>query len=207
MASPTAAGIAALLVQLYRRERGEDPFAAVIKAVLIHSARDAGLKGPDPVFGWGAIDALRAGRVIGQKDQHVILRRAVSISNPVYELSLEPTNTNDPIRVTVVWTDPPGIPNTRGIDDSTPVLMNDLDVKLTAPDGTTVFYPYSLNRSNPLDVAVRTEPNHVDNVELIEGVGSIAGKWKLEIKATSLKAGTEQDFAVVISGLRPPTSP
>ena len=202
MASPTAAGIAALLVQLYRRERGEDPFAAVIKAILIHTARDAGLKGPDPVFGWGVIDALAAGRVIGQKDKHIIWRRAVSLSNPTYEISLEPSNTGDPIKVTLVWTDPPGAANTRGLDDSTPALMNDLDLKLTAPDGTTVFYPYSLNRQNPLELAIRTEANHVDNVEVIDA-GSAPGRWKLEIKAASFKAGTEQDFALVISGLRP----
>lgn len=208
MASPTAAGIAALLIQLYRRERGgEDPFAAVTKAVLIHTARDAGVKGPDPVFGWGAIDALAAGKVIGQKDQHIILRRAVSISNPIYELSLEPSSTSDPIKVTLVWTDPPGTANTQGLDDSTPSLMNDLDVKLTAPDGTTVFYPYSLNRQNPLEAAVRTEPNRVDNVEVIGPLGSAPGTWKLEIRAASFKAGTEQDFALVISGFRPPTAP
>ena len=207
MASPTAAGIAALLVQLYRRERGEDPFAAVIKAILIHTARDAGKKGPDPVFGWGAIDALAAGRVIGQKDRHIIVRRAVSLSNPVYELSLEPSSTNDPIKVTLVWTDPPSTPNTGGLDDSTPALMNDLDVKLTAPDGTTVFYPYSLNRQNPLELAVRIAANHVDNVEVIDSVGSAPGRWKLEVKAASFRAGTEQDFALVVSGLRPTTAP
>ncbi len=208
MASPTAAGIAALLIQLYRRERGgEDPFAAGNKAVLIHTARDAGLKGPDPVFGWGAIDALAAGRVIGEKDRHIILRRAVSASNPTYELFLEPSNTNDQIKVTLVWTDPPGTANTQGLDDSTPSLMNDLDVKLTAPDGTTVFYPYSLNRKNPLELSVRTEANHVDNVEVIDAVGSTPGRWKLEIKAASFKAGSDQDFALVISGFRPPSAP
>ena len=207
MASPTAAGIAALLIQLYRRERNEDPFASIIKAVLIHTARDAGQKGPDPVFGWGAIDALAAGRVIGQKDRHIIMRRALSLSNPVYELLLEPSNASDQIKVTVVWTDPPGAANTGGLDDSAPALMNDLDVKLTAPDGTTVFWPYSLNRQNPLQAATKIEANHVDNVEVIDGVGSAPGKWKLEIKAAGFKAGSEQDFAVVITGLRAATGP
>ncbi len=207
MASPTAAGIAALLVQLYRRERLEDPFAAVIKAILIHTAKDAGKQGPDPVFGWGAIDALAAGRVIAQKDRHLIMRLAVNTTSPTFELLLEPTNTNDPIKVTVVWTDPAAIANTRGLDDLTPVLMNDLDVKLTAPDGTTVFYPYSLNRTNPLELAVRTEANRVDNVERIDSVGSAPGKWKLEVKAASFKAGTDQDFALIISGLRPAPVP
>jgi subtilisin family serine protease len=203
MASPTAAGIASLLVQLYRRERGEDPFSAVIKAVLIHTAMDAGERGPDPIYGWGSINALMAGRVIGQKQnqdfRHLIGRFAVSNNSPAWRLSLEPTN--DPIKVTVVWVDPPGAANREPLDDASPALQNDLDIKLIAPDGT-VFLPYSLDRTNPLAPAKTTSPNRVDNVEVIENVGSLAGQWTLEVSINRLGIGQQQDFAVVVSGLR-----
>ena len=67
--------------------------------------------------------------------------------------------------------------------------------------------PYSLNKTNPLEVASKNEPNHVDNVEVIDAGGAVPGKWKLEVRATSFKAGTDQDFALVISGLRLATTP
>jgi subtilisin family serine protease len=206
MASPTASGIAGLLVQLYQRERGTRPTAAELKAVMIHTATDAGERGPDPVFGWGSIEALRAGRVIAQhldaQNFRHILRMDQVKPGETKEYKMTLNGTNDPIKVTVVWTDPAGEANMGGLDDATPVLVNDLDLKLVSPDGQE-FFPYSLDRANPKQQARRDRPNGVDNVEVIERVGPLAGEWKVRVTGTRISKGPNQPFALVVSGLRP----
>jgi len=206
MASPTAAGIAALLVQLYRRERGTRPTAAEMKAVMIHTAKDAGERGPDPVFGWGSIDALKAGRVIAQRIdaqnfRHVLKMDQVS-AGETKEYRMTLNGTNDPIKVTVVWTDPAGEANRGGLDDASPVLVNDLDLKLVDRDGQE-FFPYSIDRANPKQPARRNRANSVDNVEVIDHAGPLAGEWKVRVTGTHINKGPNQAFAIVVSGMRP----
>jgi subtilisin family serine protease len=62
MAAPNATGTLALLVQHYRNLYGAgiNPLSATIKGLAIHSAFDAGNKGPDYVYGWGVLDAAAA---------------------------------------------------------------------------------------------------------------------------------------------------
>ncbi|HEV2761469.1 MAG TPA: hypothetical protein VGV38_00645, partial [Pyrinomonadaceae bacterium] len=179
-----------------------------IKAVMIHTARDAGEPGPapgepgpDPVFGWGSIDALRAGRVIARTASHIIQYLAVSETNRVRQMRLVPNGTGEPIKVTVVWTDPPSQDLRTGLDDTASMLVNDLDVRLIAPDGQ-VYFPYSLNPTDPHARALNDRENRVDNVEVIEGAGALPGTWTVEVTAASLRLGPQQDFAIVISGLR-----
>lgn len=206
MASPTASGIAALLVQLYKRDRGPRPTAAELKAVMIHTATDAGERGPDPVFGWGSIDALAAGRVIAQRLDAQNFRHVLKMDqvNPgeTKEYRMTSNGTNDPIKVTVVWTDPAGEANLKGLDDATPVLVNDLDLKLVSPDGQEAF-PYSIDRANPKQPARRDRANTVDNVEVIERVVPATGEWKVRVTGTQIRKGPHQPFAIVVSGLRP----
>ena len=206
MASPTAAGIAGLLVQLYQRERGgARPTAAELKAVMIHTARDAGERGPDPVFGWGSIDALSAGRVIAQRldaqNFRHVLRMDQVAPGETKEYRMISNGTSDEIKVTIVWTDPAGEANLKGLDDATPVLVNDLDLKLVT-EGQEAF-PYSIDRANPKQPARRNRANTVDNVEVIERVVPSEGEWKVRVTGTSIKKGPNQPFALVVSGLRP----
>jgi hypothetical protein len=202
-----AAGIGALLIQLYAKHRATPnmrvPFSSVIKAILIHSATDAGTRGPDPLFGWGSINARLAGQVIAQRDA------AGSFKHPIITATIPPTKSVDfrltatggPIRITLVWTDPPAPANRGQINDPTPALVNDLDIRLLAQDGT-IYYPYSLDRSDPGAIARTDRPNRVDNVEVIEvrRPARSSEVWKLEIRASQLK-DSSQPFAVVVSGL------
>ena len=200
MASPTASGIACLLRQHFEAKHNRKPTSAELKAVIIHTARDAGVSGPDPVYGWGSVDALAAGRVIASQNGHVISGKKV-VEGATETINLDAT-TGDPIRVTVVWIDPAGSPNTGSLDDATATLQNDLDCLLVAPDGTK-HHPYSLVRTNPKSPATATGPNQVDNVEVIDAP-FLAGQWQLQVKAPAqLKGGDSQAFALVVSGVEP----
>lgn len=198
MASPTAAGIGALLIENFQKTKHRAPTSAEIKAVLIHSATEAGTPGPDPVYGWGSINALAAGRLIaGEKGQTI---RTDSVgSGPAKTYNFTQPAQGTAVRATLVWIDPPAAPNAGGLDDATPALENDLDLEVRAPDGT-VFFPYSLSTANPLAPATRNGPNRVDNVELVDAP-ALQGNWQVKVKATTLRTGSSQSFALVVSGL------
>lgn len=197
MASPVVSGISCLLHQLFVQKHGRKPTAAELKAILIHSATDAGEPGPDPKFGWGSINAFAAGRLIDSKTGKVVANQ--SVKQGTTEVRKIASSGEGPLKITVVWTDPAALPNVNGLDDATATLVNNLDCRLTAPDNH-VFYPFSLKRANPLERATATGPNQVDNVEMIVAP-PLAGEWKLEIQAPpTLKDGERQAFALIVSG-------
>ena len=207
MATPTAAGIASLLSELFRKKIGRNATSTELKAILIHSARDGGRTGPDPQYGWGSIDALAAGRIITGREGNVVTEAGGhKVDNGgTKTFAFEGGGGN--VRVTVVWLDPPGPPNpgVAGIDDSTSVLQNDLDLRVISPSGAE-FLPYSLDLGDLWDPGsnlpkpARTDrPNRVDNVEVVDAP-SAAGTWKIEVHGTKV-AAPGQAFALVVSGL------
>jgi hypothetical protein len=198
MASPTAAGIGSLLIENYQKVKGDFPTSDIIKAILVHSATDAGAPGPDPAFGWGSINTLAAGRIISGQGGAWIKRDTVNSGAGKTFGFAQPAD-GRPVRATLVWIDPAGAANTGGLDDSTPTLVNDLDLTVVAPDGA-VFNPYSLVRSSPASPATRTGPNRVDNVEVVDAP-PLAGNWTVRVRVNNLGSGASQSFALVVTGL------
>lgn len=196
MASPAAAGIGLIVGQLFEKSRGRAPLATELKAVLIHSATDAGRPGPDVEFGWGVIDALRAGEIAAQPELHTIETLEIAADRPL-ALDFEPNGTGE-IRVTLVWHDPAAPANQGGLDDAAPALQNDLDLRLQDPTGT-IHFPFRLDRANLLQPARQDGPNRVDNVEVVRA-SPAAGVWHVQVRAHAL-AGGPQRATLVISGL------
>ena len=202
MAAPTTAGIVALLIQRARQlPRG--PFqveAAEAKALLVHGAVDVGAAGPDYANGWGLVNARRSVDLVeGEFATATRVRRdAITAARTVQDLSLH-VGTSGPLKVTLVWVDPPALPDTSDIDDNTVVaLVNDLDVQLISPGGVT-RHPWTLDRLVPAAPAVRTAANHVDNVEqvLVDSADVEAGDWTVRVSLSGLLTGTEQRYHLI----------
>jgi len=197
MASPTASGISVLMVELYQRKFQRPPLSAEVKAILIHSATDGGKKGPDPIYGWGSINALKAGDLIASRNGASI-RTGEASEGEALTIRCQPTE--GPIRASLVWTDPAAPANGRGLDDAKETLQNNLNLRLIAPDETE-YFPYSLNRADPLSPAGSSGPNSVDNVEVIDAQ-SMPGEWRVEISGASFRQGSKQKYALVLSGIK-----
>ncbi len=214
MSSPNAAGSAALLVQLYGDLfPGSAMRASTLKGLLIHTATDLGAfglgnPGPDYHYGWGLINVQKAADLI--LDHHTdpskqrIREHALSTSVP----SRSYTFTWDglsPIRATLSWTDPPG-QATTALENRTPRLVNDLDLKLIAPDGTE-YLPFVMPFVGDWSVEAMAEPattgtNHVDNVEqvLIEDPLQ-EGTWEVKITHKGSLTNGEQVYSLLLSGM------
>lgn len=199
MSSPNVAGSMALIRQYYLQVNGgAAPLASTLKALVIHTADEAGsTPGPDYRFGWGLLNTESAIRLIAQEGSGHLIEEITLKEGSTYQLSLEVDGT-EPLKATLCWTDPPGTPPPASLDPQTPMLVNDLDLRLTR--GNTTFFPWTLSPQQPA-AAAATGDNTVDNVEQVLIASPTPGTYTLTVKHKGSLQGGYQTFSLVVSGI------
>ncbi|MDX2080399.1 MAG: S8 family serine peptidase [Terrimicrobiaceae bacterium] len=209
MASPSAAGSAALLTQLWAREFSNQRMrASLLKGLLIHTADDLGTAGPDYRFGWGLINVKAAADLI--LAHKASLDAPKLIENSVTNTQRTRTHTfvwdgTSPIRVTLSWTDPAGTAQTA-TDSRTSNLVNNLNLTVTAPNGTTVHRPFVMpfvgtwTRAS-MELPATTGTNNTDNVEqVLVGSPVQAGTYTITVTSPGTVTNTTQAYSLIVSG-------
>ncbi|MEM7335654.1 MAG: S8 family serine peptidase [Chloroflexota bacterium] len=200
MATPIVAGMGTLVREWLVEEMGvSNPPAALIKALLLNGAANIApgqyAEGalqeipnawPNSVAGWGRANlsfivnddghdlwfvAEDQGLLTGQTDNYLD-----SESTP-----LTVTSSDTPLRINLVWTDPPASMSAEK------QLVNDLDLIVTAPDGTTLY-------GNGGDQADR-----INNVEGLVVENPQEGTYIIQVSAFQVPMGP-QPYALVASG-------
>jgi len=203
MAAPGAVGAAMLLVEYYGELfPGQAMRSSTLKALITHTADDLGNSGPDYKFGWGLINAHAAAEQITDHydfpDANKIVEGLLDDVNTLAAYTFE-AGTGSPIKATLCWTDPPAAGATD-LDDPTPRLVNDLDLRLTDPDGSTTYYPFVLNPAGPNDPAT-TGDNTLDNVEQVTIPSPNApGNYTAEVTYKGPLTKGQQYYSLVLSG-------
>ncbi|NEO50625.1 MAG: S8 family serine peptidase [Moorea sp. SIO4A3] len=199
MAAPNVTGTAVLLIEHYNNLFNAMPRSATTKGLLIHTATDAGNVGPDYTFGWGLVNAAEAANFLTNIDENnpTVQFRETDYVGTKQTIDVVSDGT-EPLKATIVWTDPaPDTVPGAGLDVNTPVLVNDLDLWITGPNGTNL--PWTLNPANPGISAVRTVANHLDNVEQVLIDTPVAGGYKIHIGHTG--NSFNQKYSLFVSGL------
>lgn len=195
MATPLAAGAAALVRDFYQDNEGITPSAALIKATLVNGATDIspGQYGtgttqeipnpprPNNVEGWGRINLENsifptAPLTLSYDDEAFGLSTGGAVTY-VYTV----TTAGQPLRTTLAWSDYPGSPVAGG------GLVNDLDLSITTPGGTTL-YP---NNASTYD--------RTNNVEGIDITSAGTGVYTITVRGYNVPHGP-QPYALVVSG-------
>ena len=208
MSGPHAAGAAAVFVQYYQSTHTNAvPTPALVKAALINSADelDESNGGPGPIpnndEGWGRINLENivvtnvntAPRFYQYLDQTVLLT-----NSQVYSQHIFVQGADQPLKVTMAYTDVPGFPG------ALPALVNDLDLEVVGPDGT-------LYRGNQFgageSVPNAPTPDKLNNVEGVYLSQPAPGDYLVRVRASKVAqdarldtAAIDQDFALVTSG-------
>jgi len=201
MSSPNISGSLILLQEAFAQSNnGLFMKSATLKALVIHTADDAGNLGPDYVYGWGLLNMEKAAKVIlSNKSKSQIIEDELNQSqNKSYNLT---SSGNGPLKVTLCWTDPPGPVNTSlTVDEKTPRLINDLDILIT--DDTGSYMPWVLDPEVPT-VPANKGDNFRDNVEQIEVPNTIPGRnYRLTIShKNNLSDSGRQPFSLIMSGV------
>ncbi len=201
MATPNACGSAALLVDYYDDLfPGDAMRASTLKGLIIHTADDRGRPGPDYSYGWGLMNTLAAAELL--KDYYANnpsrLTEATVTASQRSDSYTFFSDGNEPVRVTLCWTDPHGDAQSTD-NDRTPRLVNDLDLKVVGPGGTP-FWPYKLDCNNPANNATADSKNDIDNVEQVYVAAPAAGKYTATVDYDGSLSGSLQWYSLLISG-------
>jgi hypothetical protein len=182
MASPTVCGLAALILQDYRAQfpATPDPRNSTLKVLFAHTAEDIVNTGPDYQTGYGSV---RVERAINLMRAENFLEDTVS-QGGVFSAVAAVSPSDTELKVTLAWDDVPGTPN---VD---PALVNDLDLHVYAPDNTR-HYPWTLNPASPSNPAVRTQEDHVNNIEQVVVDNPAPGAWRIEIHGFNVPQGPQ----------------
>lgn len=201
MATPGAMGSVTLLQELQKNLNGGNFMrSATLKALTIHTAKEAGLTpGPDYSFGWGLLDVAAAANVLLTKDNQNVFVEELALENGgTFELTLTP-KANTKITATIAWTDPAGTPVGSQLDPTTLMLVNDLDMRIVDDAGNQQF-PWALNPDlATLAEAAFKADNFRDNVEKIEFENPEPRTYKLRINHKGSLAGGSQNYSLIIS--------
>ncbi len=199
-AAPQVAGAAALFTQWWKMgNAGANPSPAMVKAALLNGATEmtgstTAAAIPNGTEGWGRVNlrrVLNTGIATQYIDQTTTLQNVGNASTFVGTVA----STAAPIRVSLVWTDPPAVAD--------PALVNNLDLEVSVGGNTY--------RGNVFAAGVSTAGGIADTRNNVEQVllpaGTAAGSpISVRVRATALNGdgvlgnadATDQHYALVV---------
>ncbi|MEC8239073.1 MAG: S8 family serine peptidase [Bacteroidota bacterium] len=196
MSAPNVSGTLLLLQELYNSINGFFMKASTLKALVCHTADDDNTVGPDPVFGWGLLNAKFAAETILDDNNNLAqIHEGTLTSGETYTYSLF-CDSNSPLKATLCWTDPPGSVNNT-LNSPSPALVNDLDLRISGMGMT--YFPWKLDANNPQSWAT-TGDNIVDTVEGIEITFPQRGSYIITVSNKGSLLNGSQNFSLVITG-------
>jgi subtilisin-like proprotein convertase family protein len=200
MASPNVAGTLILLQQHYHNLTNSYMRASTLKGLACHTADDGGETGPDPIFGWGLLNAKKAAEALTNNGLTSWVSEENLNNNQEYSITVN-SNGTTPLIASITWTDVAGQPYSGGLpaNDTTPALVNDLDIRVIK--NSTIYFPWKLNPADPTGPAIRTSDNNVDNVEQVKIDAPTAGQYTITVKHKGTLVNGGQKFSLVITGL------
>ncbi|MBD0254802.1 MAG: S8 family serine peptidase [Cytophagales bacterium] len=182
-AAALVSGLVAVLQQAYRQQHdGALPASALLKALLINAATDAGPPGPDYLTGFGNVDGYRT--LVNLREKRYAAGNLRPGESKTFTLRIPAGARN--LKVTLAWNDPAARPN------ATPALENDLDLRLAGPGGA--WLPWKLDpTADPARLAAPATrgEDHLNNVEQVSLEKPAAGTYTVAVKGFAVGAGAQ----------------
>lgn len=208
MASPAVTGTLVLLQQRWAELNAPllssipPPMtSAQLKALVCHTALEAGLPGPDPVYGWGLLNAEGAVQLMAGRGDTTLLESMSLANGGTYTRSFF-SDGQQPLVLTMAWNDPAAPVSTYMVNNPVQVLVNDLDLRLVRNSDGAVLEPFRLVSGQPSSAA-QTGDNTRDNIEQVRLQAPTAGMYTLQVTHKGALSGNQpQVFALVGSGMR-----
>jgi uncharacterized membrane protein len=181
-ATPIVAGASGLVYQMYKEDffgnnpLGSLPHASTVKAIMIADAYQYEFVQANRFQqGWGLVDV---GNIYDVGKSHFIIDQESNLqTGEQVNYNVAPKFGN-PMKISLVWTDVPGTTS------SSQHLVNNLDLKVTDPDGNIYWGNYGLDNSKWSSSGGSADTlNNVENV-FIENPEP--GNWTMEVVAQNV---------------------
>jgi len=197
MAAPNVTGTLLLLQEYYNQVNGQYMKASTLKALVCHTADDdASANGPDPIFGWGILNAKAAAEtILNASTQNALILEGTLNQGKSYTYNFTASSVK-PLSATLSWTDLPGAV-TSTLNNPAPRLVNDLDLRIT--NTSTTFFPWKLNLANVAAFATKGD-NLVDTVENIDITSPAAGNYTITVTHKGNLTGGPQNYSLILTG-------
>lgn len=186
-AAAIVSGIALLLQQAWEVSGNAMlPPASLVKAILINSADDAGVAGPDYAAGYGNANAANA--VLTMLNKRYFKGSLQQSQEAVFNLNIG-TGISQ-LKITLTYTDPPAAPAAEK------ALANDLDLRVENAGITT--YPWILSHAANADSLKKPARRGIDTLNTTEQVtisNPVPGNYSIRVKGSKLNT-TSQDFTI-----------
>lgn len=190
-----AGGSVSLIREFIREDVGiSSPSSALLKAAAINGAVDLGTPDiPNANEGWGQISVSNS--VMPQyngNDLSTFHENSRTLSagfSTLYQFDLDPSSGVD---ITLAWTDVAGSANAQQSESR---LVNDLDLKLTAPDGT-IYKGNVIVNGVSVPNGVHDSVNNIERIKISPSAVLPSGKWQLTV---SHAGGLDQAYALVLT--------
>jgi len=193
MAAPNVTGSLLLLQQYYNEKYGDFMKAATLKGLALHTADDTELVGPDAETGWGLMNAKKAVETITNNGLQSIISEIELTQGSTYTLVVKSDGV-EPLLASISWTDPAGVVSSGILNDATPVLVNDIDIRVT--NDAETFMPWKLTSVNTNE----KEDNIVDPYERVD-VESASGEYTITITHKGTIEGESQKVSLIVTGV------
>lgn len=193
MASPNVTGSLLLLQQHYNEVNGTFMRAATLKGLALHTTDEVGTVGPDAQHGWGLMNTKRAAETINSNGLQTWISEEILSEGETYTMTVKSDGTN-PLMASISWTDLPGQVASGTANDGTPVLVNDLDIRIT--QNTDIFEPWRLTSVSTADKG----DNLVDPYERVD-VDGASGEYTITVTHKGTLADGPQRFSLIITGV------
>ncbi len=188
-ASPGVAGISAQLCQAYKEmNSGQEINTALLKATLLNTASELGNPGPDYIFGWGRVNAMRAYDLLA--GNNFIFDSVSQGQAKTFNLTI-PANTSL-AKVMVYWHDYEGNPS------ASKALVNDLNISMTDLSSTN-YLPLILDPT-PDEITLNNFAvqgvDTLNNAEQIQIENPAAGTYSLTVDGFEVPQGVQKFYVV-----------
>ncbi len=194
--TPQVAGGAALIRQFFLN-RGEEPSAALIKALMVNTTtyltgEGAGGNLPHPRQGWGLLNLKRAFN--STPKIFVNQTNTLGDSGQEFVMTGEVKESGEPFRVTLAWSDAPGL-------SAFASWVNDLDLEVIINGQVYRGNNFAGQESQPGGGA-----DARNNVEAVWLPAGTVGSFMIRVRASNIAGdgvpgnldSTDQDFALVV---------
>jgi len=197
MATPSVTGALLLLQEYHEQLYGTYMRAATLKGLALHTADDVDNSGPDYKMGWGIMNSKNAAELLRNNDFSSYMEETSLEENQVFSLEVV-ANGNEKLMASISWTDPASeIVNRGTLNDITPALVNDLDIRIT--QNGTAIYPWKLKATHPNAPAAQGD-NNVDPFERVE-IPNAKGSYTITVTHKGRLTNGLQHFSLLVSGV------